>query len=222
MIRARDRLSSANAPRNITQDFEIFNGSIDWRVAGQRLVYVVNHAVQHLQSQEVADRGDLFGPTYGASLQNYGQFSDTNGVQQSHELRLQSDERLFGMVDYVVGGLINKLDSPTTLSIPTPAFCLGNIPGQFLPSPPFPAGTPLPCAFTPLGNYPAPSSLLAFSTTPISTRSTTLEHSIFGNLTLHFGEKTELSGGARYIMYQDRGNTFVGPQQIRQRAPDGP
>lgn len=207
LISGRDRLAVANSPRNITQDFEIFNGSIDWRFAGQRLVYVVNQANQRLVSQQTNDPGNLFGSSFAAALQNYGQFTDSGSVQQSHELRLQSDERLFGMVDYVVGGLINRLESPTTLNLPTPAFCLGTIaiPG---------VGT-LPCAFTPLGSYPAPSAFLQLADTPIATSSATLEHSIFGNLTLHFGEETELSGGARYIMFNNRGTTAVGGTVIR-------
>jgi iron complex outermembrane receptor protein len=217
LIYARDRLAAGNIPRNITQDFEIFNGSVDWRFAGQRLVYVVNHSTQHLLSQENADRGDLFGPSYPAALQNYGQFTDSNGVQESHEIRLQSDARLFGMVDYVVGGLINHLDSPTTLSIPTPAFCLGTLPVP--EGAPIPAGT-YPCSSLGIPEYPSPGGLQALAETPISTRSRTAEHSIFANVTLHLGESTEVSGGGRYIMYQDIGETFVGPVQIRNTNED--
>jgi iron complex outermembrane receptor protein len=231
LIRAEDRLSAAGSPRNITQDFEIFNGSIDWRFAGQRLVYVANAANQRTRSQENGDRGDLFGPTYtgfsavGANvsqLQNYGQYTDSRAFQQSHELRLQSDERLFGMFDYVVGGLINRLDSPTVLTIPTPVFCLNTItfptPTDTDPT----ATTTVPCAVfpfppapAPLGNYPSPSAFLTFNNTAVDTRSQTLEHSIFGNLTVHIGDATEVSGGVRYIMYNDRGLTSVGPNVIR-------
>lgn len=216
LIRGQDRLAAGNVPRNITQDFTLFNGSIDWRIAGQRLVYVVSDGHQHFLSQENGDRGDLFGPTYtGTSplglpigvLQNYGQFTDTHSYQQSHEIRLQSDERLFGMADYVVGVLFNRLDSPTTLSIATPAFCLGDLqPG-------------VPCSAVPfvgnIGEYPAPSSFLGNSATPIATRSTTHERSLFGNITLHFGERTELSGGARYITFKDQGVTSVAGNVIR-------
>lgn len=216
LIRARDRLAAGNIPRNVTQDFETFSGSVDWRFAGQRLVYVVNHSIQKLVSQENGDRGDLYGPAYagfsgvGANLgqlQNFGQFTDSGSVQQSHEIRLQSDERLFGMVDYVVGGLINKMNSPTTLSTYTPVFCRDNLQ----------AGVP--CNAVPflgdIGQYPSPSAFLQLNRTPVSTESTTNEHSIFGNLTLHLGERTEISGGGRYIMYRNRHVMSVGGRQLR-------
>lgn len=196
LIHARDRLAAGNVPRNVTQDFETFSGSVDWRFAGQRLVYVVNHSIQKLVSQENGDRGDLFGPSYiypgvvdSSSLHNFGQFTDSGSVQQSHEIRLQSDERLFGMVDYVVGGLINKMNSPTTLSTYTPVFDSTA--------------------------YPHPAGFLLLNRTPISTESTTNEHSIFGNLTLHLGDRTEISGGGRYIMYRSRHYMTVGTNVLR-------
>jgi iron complex outermembrane receptor protein len=220
LVNARDRRAVSPVPRNITQDFEIFNGSVDWRFAGQRLVYVVNHATQRLQSQEIGDRADLFGPAYtgfsgfGASLaplNGQGQTTDSRSRQQSHELRLQSDDRLFGMVDYVVGGLINTLDSPTSLTTRTPSFCLDTVDLN-----PDPVATNIqPCAFLPLGTYPAPSSFLAVAELPVFTRSTTREHSIFGNVTVHLGERTELSSGVRYIMYQASGVTTVGGVNVR-------
>lgn len=224
LIRGRDRLAAGNIPRNVTQDFETFSGSVDWRFAGQRLVYVVNHSIQKLISRENGDRGDLFGPAYVgfggfgddlSALHNYGQFTNSGSTQQSHEIRLQSDDRLFGMVDYVVGGLINRMNSPTTLTVATPTFCLDTL--TISPenaSPMLPAGT-YPCTALGLGDYPAPSSFLGLANTPISTESTTNEHSIFGNLTLHLGDRTEISGGGRYIMYRNRHVMSVGGQQIR-------
>ena len=212
LIHGRDRLAAGNIPRNVTQDFETFNGSIDWRFAGQRLVYVVNHSTQHLVSSENGDRGDLFGPAYAgispfggnlANLQNYGQFTDSGSTQQSHEIRLQSDERLFGMVDYVVGGLINRMNSPTSLSTYTPVFCMGTFP--------YPGVGDVPCGV----EYPSPLAYMTLNETPVFTESKTNEHSIFGNLTLHFGDRTELSGGARYIMYQSRHYMTVGGSVLR-------
>jgi iron complex outermembrane recepter protein len=222
LINARDRRAVSELPRNITQDFEIFNGSIDWRFGGQRLVYVANAANQRLQSQEAGDRGDLFGTAYTgvsgfgaplAPLNGQGQTTDSRAYQMSHELRLQSDDRLFGMVDYVIGGLINELESPTTLTIRTPSFCLGSV--NLGPD----NGGVVPCAFLPLGSYPAPSSFLAIAETPVTTVSKTLEKSLFGNVTVHLGDRTEVSGGVRYINYKESGQTVVGGNVVRDQQP---
>jgi len=214
LVTAEQRLGVSNHPRNIQQDFEALTGSLDWQFAGQRLVYVFGTGKQHILATDMGDRGDVFGSAYSGNsflgvnldqLQNYGQSSDTGQTQSSHEIRLQSDDRLFGMVDYVVGGLISHANSPTTLALPTPVFCGGGIPV-------------VPCSFA--GSFPTPSAFLQLANTSIINVSTTSEHSIFGNVTLHFGEATEVSGGARYIMYSDTGLTKVGSATIRDTAND--
>ena len=197
LISARDRLSASNTPRDVTQDFEIFHWNADWKFAGQRLVYVGNLSKQRFQTGGSGDAGDLFGPAYtNAALQTFSQRTNSNAEQESHELRLQSDERLFGALDYVIGGLINRLDSPTSLVQQTPVFCLGTVT--------VPNVGALPCAFAGLGQYPSPSGFAAINNTPVETVSNTMERSLYGNLTLHLGERTELSGGARYITFRNQ------------------
>ncbi len=109
---------------------------------------------------------------------DYGYFSGTNVKSTSHELRLQNEERVFGAFDYVLGVFDNKNSSPTDLLITTPVF--------------------LPAA---LGG-----GLAATVKTPVGRRGKTHEQSVFGNLTAHIGDKTEIAGGLRYIDYQSSGS----------------
>src|SRR5262249_25679657 len=94
-------------------------------------------------------------------------------LQTSQEIRLSSDERLFGMLDYTIGGLLNRLEANTSLIIDTPLF-LG------------PA---------------SPATYFSMNKTNLLITNRTLEKSFFGNVTLHFGDATELSGGVRRIHY---------------------
>lgn len=120
-IRARDRLAVENVPNVGRQLFEIFNWQGQWSFAGQRLTYVGSSVRQNHKSTEPYDKGDYFGATVpgdaslpnnngtytsGASTlnaQNAAQATHTYVDQTTHELRLQSDERIFGMFDYVIG-----------------------------------------------------------------------------------------------------------------------
>ncbi|WP_380781011.1 TonB-dependent receptor [Sphingomonas sp. R86520] len=124
------------------------------------------------------------GQDYGNVFPNYdyGYFSGTNVKSTSHELRLQNEERVFGAFDYVLGVFDNKNSSPSDLLITTPVF--------------------LPAA---LGG-----GLAATVTTPVGRRGKTHEQSVFGNLTAHIGQSTEVSGGLRYIDYQSSG-TLIQP-----------
>jgi iron complex outermembrane receptor protein len=187
-INAFDRLSVQDAPRTVRQEYDIFNVQAQWKFAGQKLNYVGGWANQDVRSQYRDDAGNVFDnsfpgnasadPVTAANLQNYGQTVHTRSRGQSHELRLSSDERLFGMVDYVIGGMINRLESPTDLIVSTPIF----------------AGTP------------APNTYLAIRQDNAEVRNRTLERSVFGNVTLHLGEQTELSGGLRYIHFNNQSN----------------
>jgi iron complex outermembrane receptor protein len=187
-----DREAVQNAPRTIRQDYNVWNIQAQWKFAGQKLNYVGGWANQDIHSQYRDDQGDAFGagypgdaaadPVTAPNLQNYGQLTHTRSQQYSHELRLSSDERVFGMFDYVIGGLINRLNSPTDLIINTPIFL----------------GTPTPQVGA------TPSNFLLMHPTAISLSNRTLERSVYGNVTLHLGDATEISGGLRYIHFNFR------------------
>ncbi|MCE7796680.1 TonB-dependent receptor [Sphingobium sufflavum] len=188
-IRAEDRRGVTDAPRRIRQKFDIYNWQGEYRFAGQKVNYVGSYTKQHLVSFQPSDTGDFFGAAYPSSplnFQTFGQATDTYSMQESHELRLSSDEQLFGMVDYVVGGFVNRLESPTNLTTQTPFFA------AFAPSPA--AATPTSCL--------APTTCSSIITTPITRGGRTIERSLFGNLTVHLGDATEISGGLRYINYK--------------------
>jgi iron complex outermembrane receptor protein len=93
------------------------------------------------------------------------------------------------MFDYVIGGLINRLSSPTDLIIETPVF----------------AGTPVPQTATTLSNF------LTVAKTPIELRNRTLERSIYGNVTAHIGDATEISAGVRFIHFNFMSSLLATP-----------
>lgn len=182
LIRAEDRLAVAVRPRTYRQDFEVFNWQGEYRFAGQKLNYVGSHNTQRYTSVDPNDKGLAFAsPPFVPALALGAQTTNTVSTQETHELRLSSDDRLFGMVDYVVGGLINKANSPTVLNTQTPIFV-----GAFVP-----------VAYAALVN------------TPVVRSGKMLERSLFGNLTVHIGEGTEISGGLRYINYTESASLAV-------------
>lgn len=99
------------------------------------------------------------------------------GKTHTHEVRLQNEDRVAGLFDYVVG-YFNKADdslpsqgSGTTLTNNT----ILSIPGR-------------------------PVSLIQ---TPIRQGTQSREESFFANVNLHLGENIEISGGARHISFRD-------------------
>lgn len=186
LVSARDRHAVQNVPRENRQTYEQFNGQARWSFAGQRLDYVGAYATQNLDTIERLDRGDFFDASYpgdasaaAPNLQNLATLQSTSTRQQSHELRLSSDDRVLGMFDYIVGGLINRNKSPSHIVTRTPVF----------------AGAVTPANFRTIVDSPTVRG------------GRTLEKAVFGNLTFHLGEQTELSGGIRYIHFQDSTNT---------------
>lgn len=216
LITASDRLSYEVVPRRFRQDFDVFNWQAELRFAGQRLNYVGSHNTQRYTTFDPLDKGGFFlnaplttytGLTFipnpgtpppafvpvltGGTTAVFPQFSslgtttNTNSTQETHELRISSDDRLFGMFDYVLGGLLLKTNSPTNLV--SQAVVL-NLPTN-------PAGGPV-------------VPFLALNA-PVSRPATTTEKSVFFNLTAHFGDRTELSGGLRYIHYKETASLLL-------------
>ena len=181
-IYATDRLAVSNVPEFNRLEYEIWNFQAEYRFAGQRLNYVYGHNEQSNISRALGDSGDFFGPAYPISLQTYATQDLRNfNTSDFHEVRLSSDERLFGKFDYVVGYFFNHNDPPTDLVNYTLLF--------FGPPSPF-----TPSTFTP---------------TDISRFGEGEEKSFFGNLTYHLSDATEISGGVRYIDYWNDSNLAV-------------
>lgn len=192
-IDAHDRLAVEDAPRRIHQRFDNLNLQAQWSVAGQRLNYVGAMNRQVLSSLQISDTGDFFPPGFGATptlFMGYGQQTHTYSKNWAHEVRLTSEEPLFGMVDYIVGGFYQKQNVPTNLTTPTMVL---------FAQPTLVNGIVTPSATA--------GGLLV--KTPIQRLGGSLEKSIFGNLTVHLGEATELSGGLRYIDYKSHGSLLI-------------
>lgn len=104
---------------------------------------------------------------------DFNQTLTTRSRQMTHEVRLQNDEQLFGAFDYVVGYYHSALDAGTRLTRQIPVL--------------------LPRAFG--------GGVATIQNVPISSLSDgdITEESLFGNLTAHIGESTEISGGLRHI-----------------------
>ena len=186
LVTPRDRNAVMWAPRRNRQKYEVFNWQAQWGFAGQRLNYVGSYTKQDLIGGDPGDKGGVFNSAYPGdsasptpNLHNLTSFQHTYVKQSSHELRLSSEDRLFGFMDYTVGGLINRLAAPSDLITRTPIF----------------TGPVSPATFSFILNSPS------------QRRGRTLEKALFGNITAHLGERTEVSGGLRYIHFQDSVNT---------------
>jgi iron complex outermembrane receptor protein len=175
VIRPEDRLSIQESPRTVEQKFETFNWRGEVRFGGQALIYQGSrtnlkfHSVGNQDFANFLNARDIF------------QDTNTRSHLNSHEIRLQNEDRLFGMLDYVVGYYNTKQLSPTNLTQETP-----------IVFPPFVFG----------------GALAATNITPIETTGNTSESSYFGNLTLHLGDNTEISGGLRQVDLESPARTI--------------
>lgn len=185
LLTAKDRLSIQETPRIVNQTFDIYNWRAELAQWGQRLIYQGQHSKQQFYSTDNSDDANVF---IGRDI---NQITQSVAKGTSHEIRLQNEERVFGMFDYVVGFFDSKLKSPTTLSQLTVVR--------------------LPVAFG--------GGIASIVTTNVGRGNRTHEQSFFGNLTAHLGEKTELSGGLRQIKYDSlsqlavNGNTIANDTQ---------
>ncbi|WP_238475365.1 TonB-dependent receptor [Sphingomonas cavernae] len=186
LIRAKDRLAIQSDSRLVNQRFDIYNWRAEFSGFGQRLIYQGQHSEQKLHSVEPQDPAVVFP---GRSV---AQTTDSNAVGESHEIRLQNEERVFDIFDYVIGYFDNTLDSPTDLTRPT--------------------AVRLPLVFG--------GGLASVVQTPISRRGGSHEKSFFGNLTAHIGEATEVSGGLRQIKYKDSSQLIVGGRLLTDNSMD--
>jgi iron complex outermembrane receptor protein len=115
-IRAEDRLSNQESPRNIHQVFDVYNGRAELALRGQRLIYQFQHYTQDINSTLGQDYANVFPGL------DFGYLTVSHIKSTSHELRLQNEERLGGFLDYVVGVFDNKNKVPTNLTIQTGIF----------------------------------------------------------------------------------------------------
>ncbi|MCB2074680.1 MAG: TonB-dependent receptor [Novosphingobium sp.] len=165
LIRPKDRRSIQETARTVEQKFEVYNWRAEVRYAGQALIYQGSRS--NLRFHSIGNQD------FANFLQGQDIFQDTNTRSKltSHEIRLQSEVRVFGMFDYVLGYYRTRQNAPTALTTQTPVLL-----------PPFLGG-----------------SVVAIAETPIGTTGITRETAFFGNITAHIGDRTQVSVGLRQI-----------------------
>lgn len=183
-IRAKDRLSAIGLPQTNDQDFKTYDWQAALHLYGQTLTYVGGVSKQHLLSFAPSDIGGVFATDSDLQGTPFGQPTDTSSYNRSHEIRLQNEERIAGIFDYVVGYLNAYADSDTSFK---------QVTGIALAQP-----------------YVPTPQLVSVVLTPLSRFSWNKEESFYGNLTAHIGEGTEISGGLRHIKYHDVSGLSVG------------
>ncbi len=175
-LRGSDRLGITDGARRSSIEQDIITAQVDWRFAGQKLSYVGTRSTFDLTALTAQDSGNVV-PNF-----EFFQNLSTESEQKSHELRLASEERLWGAFDYTAGVFIQDFSSPSDLINPT---------------------------LVALQTGPFTLRNLQVIGTPINRRNQTEESSVFANLTYHLSERTELSAGARYIDFQTDGQLVV-------------
>ncbi len=182
LIKADDRLGFQAWPRTVKQSYDIYNWRSEVSVLGQQLIYQGQHYTQDIFSDESQDPANIF-PTTDVIQHTVSHIKST-----SQEVRLQNQERVLDMFDYVVGYFDNKNNTPTTLNRPTvvrlPAVMGGGV-AQVVQ-------------------------------TAIGRSGHSREKSIYGNVTAHIGDSTQISGGLRHIDYSDVGQLLVGGALLSQ------
>jgi iron complex outermembrane receptor protein len=190
LIKGNDRMALGDLPYTYTANQHLVVGNVDLNIAGQKLSYVGSY---YRFTQNPFHSTDFAGVFPGRS---FGQQVDTDAHSQTHELRLSSAERLFGFLDYTIGGFYTKgggfngIASPTVLAINGGA----------------PVGTP---------GFPQFFSSIS---TPLLNTGFNRERSFFGNLTAYIGDKTELSGGVRAINIRSQNSLAIVPTPTLQSS----
>lgn len=194
VITPADRLSVSTEPRQVAQNFKFYGWDAAVDFAGQSLIYVGSHLDSRFRSHTNQDQGATF-PT-----QHLFQNALTISENTSHEVRVQNEERVLNLFDYVVG-YFRQAPSSDSETVLTNSSLLR-----------FYAPTPFGLIALPNPAVPVPVPALLAQDTPIFIPKSNLsEESIFGNLVFHIGEATEISGGLRQIKFtSDSQGLYVG------------
>ncbi|WP_288806404.1 TonB-dependent receptor [uncultured Novosphingobium sp.] len=172
----KDRASVMAYPRDLAQNFKFYGWDAEADLLGQSLIYVGARQTTTFHALTPQDTTNFF-----SSLAPTQQ-TTTRGEGTTHEIRLQNQERIAGIFDYVVGYFHSDGSSNTVNISPSVLRFYGKIP----PSTTFPLPVPPRVNDTPIYLPPGGGET---------------ESSFFGNVTVHLGEGTELAGGLRRIKY---------------------
>jgi iron complex outermembrane receptor protein len=197
-----DRKSLLNAPGLTSFSSVIYNLRAEWRFAGQKLQYTGSWSTDNWFSRGESDTAGFFDSSFpdpgGAtrpnnpfvtkfdttpSVKNYGLDTTTTDRSDTNEIRLLSDDPLFGMVDYVVGALFDRDNTPVHLWQDTPIYLSQPVVAPTLP--------------------------FLFEISNIEQKAYTHEMSFYGNVNIHIDDATEISGGLRYINYRSHSGLTI-------------
>ncbi|CAN7658205.1 TonB-dependent receptor [Phenylobacterium sp. LjRoot225] len=121
VIHASDSVGIAGAERTTRQVQDALIGNLDVRFSGQKLSYVGSLSEQTITAFTPGDAGNAFpGVVYGQDLVS-------KGSQVTHELRLASEDRLFGQFDYTVGAFVSRFGAPSDLTNQSAITAFGNL-----------------------------------------------------------------------------------------------
>jgi iron complex outermembrane receptor protein len=182
VIAPDDRLAVQDGPRLVNQKFDVVTGQIELRLAGQRFTYVGSYNKQKINIQSAFDTPNLM-----VGHEVYGT-NDTQRIESSHEFRISSEERIFGLFDYTIGGYYD-LQKPLTTAVQPASYLSGAF------------GFPVASPFTLNSQYILPIN--------ISSGGRDEERSVFASGTVHLGERTELTVGGRRIRYRNDDSTTL-------------
>jgi iron complex outermembrane receptor protein len=185
-LTARDRAAVVDGANRVHQHTDVVVAQAEADFSGRRLSYVGSYQHFHVTNRTPEDIGDVL-----PGIEVY-QTQDARQETTTQELRLSSDPAPGRWLDYTLGGFYQWSQHSGVVQ-QVGAF----LPGAFGP----PGGAPnfSPAAFDP--RYAAPIL--------IDVPGNSLEASIFGNLTMHLGDKTELTGGVRHIFARQSDSTSL-------------
>jgi iron complex outermembrane recepter protein len=228
------RLGIGSVPTTQDNHYKIYNWQAKFRQWGQALTYVGNRLVGEQLIYGQQDAGGILpmnvaafpfvNPPAGLEFARFGQLTNSPVRQTVHELRLQNEDRVAGLFDYVIGGFTAQAGPGTLIYTGSAASYRSATPGSA--TVPVAGGVPAsPVAVSPGTAFPNglfPSyrlNYLAFSAT--NRPRYEKESSLFGNLTVHLGEATELSGGLRHIWWKGDSGTASGISLLDPRNSGG-
>jgi iron complex outermembrane receptor protein len=178
-ITLADRLAVQFTPRSVVQTFSYYGWDAEVAVAGQRLIYIGSSTKFKFNPVTNNDNGAIYATS---TLQ---QRTNTVGDSITHEIRLQNADRVAGMFDYVVGYFQSR-GSPAT-DLTTEGILEGYAP-----------------IFAGAGNLQMQRVATIVNPTAITLpKGTGSEKSYFGNVIVHLGDATEVSGGLRHVNFKN-------------------
>ncbi|CAN7341411.1 TonB-dependent receptor plug domain-containing protein [Phenylobacterium sp. LjRoot225] len=110
IIHAQDRLGLTDEPLSNHTKQDIVTGNVDYRFAGQKLSYVGSWSKQDILAFTPGDTANAFPD------REYGQTLHSRAKQATNEIRLASEDRLFGQFDYTVGAYLSHFNPPSDLT----------------------------------------------------------------------------------------------------------